>query len=758
MAIPDARELLPTEKRIHLVVAYDPDALELDDQWKRSLANSLANDGLDQMRAHLLELEEQIPWNAVDNVRWEKARSAWMVGVSRPGTAQALGRALAQLEAVMLPHAFAPAWPELRESWVPQAIAASSAWRLRELLLLFEANLRWLRFFAHDAVYTPTLQTLLSSPLFKAIGKPKKLPPVRPTAVLAGFQRSLHNILHRNEAYSFDDTHAFAAATRAALASHACYSALCSLLERSLTDKGGYAIDGANTAEAALLFPAHRLPQHLRHVAWLQGGRTERDTTPGIGDPVSLRPPLSAASTAKAAAAAAQHAAARKVSGSWAIHADAQAHSDMAAACGKAQAARAEGAAAGPTRTLLVFEDDANDDSLAGMVIVRPYHTLADLRVLIEAELGLPAPHTLCRARRAAGSPPTAAASAAGKAAVSSAAELELEQPFHPELVLIRPTQDHKLAYAFFLQARDVLVVRRRPRSDISLPECARVLLRPREPERLLCLDISCGLERLPIPVYNGCDHEPPPLDFSYVPQCVAVESVGLLALYDAEWPHPAGCGCTGSCVLDGGVCACVHRDGVRESYARQQPAYEASRRLKRAYESIYECHLLCACALSCANRVVQRGISVRLEVFRTPRAGWAVRTVDAVVAGSFICEYAGEHLPDDEAEERGIRYDQNGMSRLMDVQGDGPDALRMCVDATNFSSVARFVNHSCSPNCHKQRVFADHHTRLPRVALFALRDIAPLEEISYDYGYLDVPGKTLPCHCGARNCKMKLY
>ncbi|KAJ1623550.1 SET domain protein, partial [Pavlovales sp. CCMP2436] len=166
----------------------------------------------------------------------------------------------------------------------------------------------------------------------------------------------------------------------------------------------------------------------------------------------------------------------------------------------------------------------------------------------------------------------------------------------------------------------------------------------------------------------------------------------------------------------------------------------------------------LCACAHTCPNRVVQHGMRVRLEVFRTPRAGWGVRAVDAIRAGAFLCEYAGEYLPDDEAEERGIRYDEHDMSRLMDVQGDGPDALRMCVDATNFSNVARFVNHSCAPNCHKQRVFADHMSRLPRIALFALRDIAPLEEISYDYGYLGVPGKTLACHCGARSCKTKLY
>lgn len=97
-------------------------------------------------------------------------------------------------------------------------------------------------------------------------------------------------------------------------------------------------------------------------------------------------------------------------------------------------------------------------------------------------------------------------------------------------------------------------------------------------------------------------------------------------------------------------------------------------------------------------------------------------------------------------------------MSRLMDVVGDGRDVVRMCIDATKFSNLGRFLNHSCDPNCFKQRVFCDHNSRLPRIAFFALRDIPPLEELAYDYGYADVPGKTMPCLCGAANCKKLLY
>ena len=42
--------------------------------------------------------------------------------------------------------------------------------------------------------------------------------------------------------------------------------------------------------------------------------------------------------------------------------------------------------------------------------------------------------------------------------------------------------------------------------------------------------------------------------------------------------------------------------------------------------------------------------------------------------------------------------------------------------------------------------------------AFFSLRDIEPLEELTYDYGYADVPGKTVPCLCGAVKCQKLLY
>lgn len=42
-------------------------------------------------------------------------------------------------------------------------------------------------------------------------------------------------------------------------------------------------------------------------------------------------------------------------------------------------------------------------------------------------------------------------------------------------------------------------------------------------------VDVSRGHEKLPIPVYNGADNDPPPKDFTYVTECVASEGLRLL-------------------------------------------------------------------------------------------------------------------------------------------------------------------------------------------------------------------------------------
>ncbi|KAG2630859.1 hypothetical protein PVAP13_3KG554432 [Panicum virgatum] len=77
-----------------------------------------------------------------------------------------------------------------------------------------------------------------------------------------------------------------------------------------------------------------------------------------------------------------------------------------------------------------------------------------------------------------------------------------------------------------------------------------------------------------------------------------------------------------------------------------------------------------------------------------------------------------------------------------------------------------QFINHSCQPNLFVPCLLSSHNNvKLAKVPLFAADTILPLQELSYDYGYrLDIvvgpDGEIvkMPCHCGAPDCRKRLY
>ena len=91
--------------------------------------------------------------------------------------------------------------------------------------------------------------------------------------------------------------------------------------------------------------------------------------------------------------------------------------------------------------------------------------------------------------------------------------------------------------------------------------------------------------------------------------------------------------------------------------------------------------------------------LSAASQVFRCPPVGriskgWGIRSPELIPRGSFVCEYVGEYISDDEAESRGIRYDNQKMSRLMDVYGNGRDAVHTCTGALHGRGVNSVSSH----------------------------------------------------------------
>ncbi|XP_076642405.1 histone-lysine N-methyltransferase SUV39H2-like [Halictus rubicundus] len=151
----------------------------------------------------------------------------------------------------------------------------------------------------------------------------------------------------------------------------------------------------------------------------------------------------------------------------------------------------------------------------------------------------------------------------------------------------------------------------------------------------------------------------------------------------------------------------------------------------------IYECNKRCACDMSCINRVVQRGTEMKLCIFRTANGrGWGVKTLEAIKKGAFVTQYVGEVISSEEAEKRGKEYDAAGRTYLFDLDyNETEEQCPYTVDAAVYGNVSHFINHSCEPNLAVYAIWIDClDPNLPKLALFATRDIRRNEEITFDY------------------------
>src|SRR5678816_1690709 len=135
-------------------------------------------------------------------------------------------------------------------------------------------------------------------------------------------------------------------------------------------------------------------------------------------------------------------------------------------------------------------------------------------------------------------------------------------------------------------------------------------------------------------------------------------------------------------------------------------------------------------------------------EIRPSPMQGSGAFATEAIPAGVRLIEYAGQRLTPEEAE-----------ARYPDVLGERHHTYLFAIDddividAAVDGNDARFINHSCDPNC-------DAVVEDGRIWIDAIRDIEPREELAYDYAYVlkerhsPAAKRRYPCHCGAANCR----
>jgi uncharacterized protein len=135
-------------------------------------------------------------------------------------------------------------------------------------------------------------------------------------------------------------------------------------------------------------------------------------------------------------------------------------------------------------------------------------------------------------------------------------------------------------------------------------------------------------------------------------------------------------------------------------------------------------------------------------ELRDSPIQGLGAFATRRIRKGTRIIEYTGEHITQDEADER---YDDEAMARhhtfLFTLDEN------TVIDAAVDGNEARFINHSCEPNC--EALIEDG-----KIFIFALKDIPPSQELSYDYAYERAEGmdeeseEIYTCRCGTKSCR----
>ena len=128
------------------------------------------------------------------------------------------------------------------------------------------------------------------------------------------------------------------------------------------------------------------------------------------------------------------------------------------------------------------------------------------------------------------------------------------------------------------------------------------------------------------------------------------------------------------------------------------------------------------------------------LKVGPSPIDGLGVFAAEAIPERRKIGELRGEAISVREARRRA-----KGRERIHIVEVSETRA----VDATASQDALRNINHGCAPN-------AQLRIKQGRVEFYALRDIAPGEELTCDYGESHHEGR-LTCRCGAPNCAGRL-
>lgn len=135
-----------------------------------------------------------------------------------------------------------------------------------------------------------------------------------------------------------------------------------------------------------------------------------------------------------------------------------------------------------------------------------------------------------------------------------------------------------------------------------------------------------------------------------------------------------------------------------------------------------------------------------RLKLVRSGIHNWGVTALEPLFPGDMVIEYLGEYVRQAVADKRERDYERRGIgsSYLFRVADD------LIIDATMKGNLARFINHSCEPNCQPRVVVVDG---VKRIVLYCKESVNVGDELVYDYKF-PIEEEKIACLCGSSRCR----
>lgn len=153
-----------------------------------------------------------------------------------------------------------------------------------------------------------------------------------------------------------------------------------------------------------------------------------------------------------------------------------------------------------------------------------------------------------------------------------------------------------------------------------------------------------------------------------------------------------------------------------------------------------------CPAGQYCGNQRIQNRQFKTVEVFDAGLKGRGLRVLEDVQGGDIICEYLGRAVKESKLPRLFQLYKYD---RRLYIMGLG---YGVYLDARQRGGLARYVNHSCQPNCRVDRWTVKG---ILRAVVVSLHDISAGTELTFDYQWERKRGRApTKCHCGSANCR----